>query len=177
MASRVTPARAAARSYAMTAATAASIRRGESLRSLASRAPRGVFPEHGVADVAGQPGVAGVGDSPPVIVSARSPPLGRARNRCAVYAADDLTGARAALDRLLPLLRRRADPRAVSSGPHRAGLGGRDPGLAAHQGRFPVPGGAEPSKEPPRLPGAEQTVGPGDSMSCAGEADLVRVSV
>jgi hypothetical protein len=37
MLSRVTPARAAARSWAMTAATAASIRRGESRRSLARR--------------------------------------------------------------------------------------------------------------------------------------------
>jgi hypothetical protein len=40
MLSRTVPARAAARSWAMTAATAASIRRGESRRSLASRAPR-----------------------------------------------------------------------------------------------------------------------------------------
>src|SRR4029453_1749354 len=40
MLSLVTPARAAARSWAMTAATAASIRRGESRRSLVSRAPR-----------------------------------------------------------------------------------------------------------------------------------------
>jgi Transposase len=33
------------------------------------------------------------------------------------------------------------------------------------RGRFPVLGGVEPLEEPARLPGAEQTVGPGDSMS------------
>ena len=34
------------------------------------------------------------------------------------------------------------------------------------RGRPPVLGGVEPSEEPARLPGAEQTVGPSDSMSC-----------
>jgi transposase len=34
------------------------------------------------------------------------------------------------------------------------------------RGRFPVLGGVEPSEEPARLPGAEQTVGPSVSMSC-----------
>ena len=47
-----------------------------------------------------------------------------------VYAAADLASARVALDRLLPLVRRRAHPRAVPSGPHRARLADRDPGLA-----------------------------------------------
>jgi hypothetical protein len=52
MLSRVTPARAAARSWAMTATTAASIRRGESFRSLARRTPR-ILPQGRVADVTG----------------------------------------------------------------------------------------------------------------------------
>jgi hypothetical protein len=34
------------------------------------------------------------------------------------------------------------------------------------RGRFPVLGGVEPSEEPARLPGAELTVGPSDSLSC-----------
>src|SRR4029453_3569519 len=41
MPSRTVPARAAARSWAMTAATAASIRRGESFRSFTRRGARG----------------------------------------------------------------------------------------------------------------------------------------
>jgi hypothetical protein len=45
----------------MTAATAASMRLGESRCSLASRAPAGVFAQDGVPDVAVQPRVAVVG--------------------------------------------------------------------------------------------------------------------
>jgi transposase len=64
----------------------------------------------------------------------------------AVYAAGDLASAQGALDRLLPLVRRRSAPRAVPPGPHRACLADRDPGLApdrrllqwAHRGDQPA---------------------------------------
>jgi transposase len=51
----------------------------------------------------------------------------------AVYAAAGTVAARAALERLLPLGRRRPRCRAVPACPDRQGVGGRDPGLACHR--------------------------------------------
>jgi hypothetical protein len=52
----------------------------------------------------------------------------------AVYAAADLAAARAALDRLLSLVRWCPGHRAVPPGPHRARLADRDPRLAPDHG-------------------------------------------
>jgi hypothetical protein len=51
----------------------------------------------------------------------------------AVYAASDLGHARAALERLLPLVRWRPGPRAVPPGSHRTSLGGREPRVPHHR--------------------------------------------
>src|SRR5215218_10344724 len=61
MSSRPAPASSAARWTAMTAATAPSMRRGESFVSLLSRAPRESSPQDRVSDVAGQRRTAVVG--------------------------------------------------------------------------------------------------------------------
>jgi Arc/MetJ family transcription regulator len=51
----------------------------------------------------------------------------------AVYRAVGMPAARAALERLLPLVRWRPDSGVIAAGPHRPGLGSRDPGLPRHR--------------------------------------------
>jgi Transposase len=80
----------------------------------------------------------------------------------AVYAASDLAHARAALERLLPLGRRRRGGGAVAAGPHRQGLGSRNLGLPLDQGLLQrTDRGREPAHQEgqacrPRLPQLHQ---------------------